>query len=329
MKRIEVLTGTCLALLGALSAAEYYYDNQKVSFVPKPKEIVAHESETREPPHATTLVSADEVVSTYLSGLKEGPEIERSVAVASLMDRLESPEYEKSVLSPSSSKLFIEAAQIVIDETKSEEPESVNLKSRIAEFVGTRLQGRAAYGKVVELGAAGLIPQDKLPGMMRRTGGRKSVEGIASIMKSTDNPKIISACAVALQDFRDPKLFGEVLERLDQTGMIDHPSQLPWISGKLLSEYVETAEATGLSRGAKVLRTRPSLTKDLVASLDRILEKGEEPTKQIAVEAVRKALVANVIPAEQGEKLLSGRTQTEGQAVLKAALPVKEDVKAQ
>lgn len=353
MNRIKVLSGTCVALLGALSAAELYYD-RPMPVPPVKKQII-------QAPKELQPVNADEVVSAYLAGLKEGPEIDRAVAVASLMDRLESAEFAKSPLGAEASDAFVTAAELVINETQSEEPESVLLKSRLAGFIAGRTRGgraqefvlkalqdgpeplreavvlrvgsptgvggRTVYAKLVELQTQ--IPGERLPQALRRTGGKKSVETIVALMKSTDNAKVISACVVALQDFRDPALLGQALERLEQTGALEQPSKLPWIGAELLMSHLETAEGTPLKRGVTAMRTRPSLAKKGAAALERAFQLGDAQTKQIASEAVRKALVAGVLSPEQGEKLLAGNSHPETPAVIKAALPSNEEVKAQ
>lgn len=313
MKKIHVVTGVSLALLGAMSGAELYFDNIRVES-PVKKELVAHEPETREPPHATMPVPVDEVVATYLSGLSEGPEVERSAAIGALLDRLESPEYAKAPLSNKASRDLIKAAEPALDE-------------RVVGFIAERARGKTAYAKIVEL--QDRIPAERLPHALRRAGGKRSVETIVGLMKSTDSPKVIAACALALQDLRDPKLMGTVLERLDETGMLDKPSRLPWIATDLLLGFIETAEGTDLSRGIRVLRTRPSMAGKSVAAFERAFEKGDAQTKQLAVEAVRKALVANVLTAEQGENLLAGHVEKGTPDVLKAELPSTKEVTEQ
>lgn len=353
MKKIQILSLTCLAVLGALSVAELHYD-RAVPTAPKPKGVV-------QPPE-NMPVSADEVVAAYLTGLTQGPEVDRTVAVASLMDRLESAEFAKAPISREASDAFVSAAELVLAQAQPE-PDGSQLGTRIAGFIAGRTKGekalsfvlktleqgpaerreavalrvgsptgvggKAVYAKLTELAERGVISYERLPSALRRTGGARAADAIVALMRSTDNVKVISACVVALQDLRDPALLSPALERLEQVGAIDQPGKLPWIASGLLLEHMAAAEGVELMRGVKVLRARPALARKGAAAFERALEKGDVQTKQLAVEAVRAALVAGVLSSEQGEKLLTGRANPQAEPVLKASLPSASEVKAQ
>jgi len=51
----------------------------------------------------------------------------------------------------------------------------------------------------------------------------------------------VTGCAIALQDYRDPALLGDVLDRLEQVGRLDSAGKMPWISAPLLDAFMKTA----------------------------------------------------------------------------------------
>lgn len=349
MRKVEIVAGGCIALLAIVGIGQLILDKQDVKPQPEVKQA---------PPAATQAeikpVTIDEVVETYLPSVTEGTDVGRQVALGSLLDELEGPEYGKAEMKPATSESLSKAAVAVIETTGTENAPSEELKARAAGFLAARthdqvsralvlkslasgsdevrkavaeglmnphaMSGRRVFAAVADAGGKGLIGGLELPGLLRRTGGKKAVEPIIAIMKSTDDAKVISACVIALQDIGEAAALGPSLERLEAVGMIDKPATLPWLSAQLFSKHMETAEGSALTRGIKAMRTRPSLVKRNLAAVTKALEKGDPDTRRAAAEAVKKAVVGKFIDAKSGEELLAGRLTVETEPVLKAEL---------
>jgi hypothetical protein len=174
------------------------------------------------------------------------------------------------------------------------------------------------YAKVRELADKGLIPDEILPAALRRTGGLKARDTLVTLMKSTDSAKLVDGCAIALQDYRDPALMGDILERLEAVGRLDTAGKMPWISAALLSEHMKTADKAQFRRGLTAMAARPGLSR--IEHLRKGLDSPDAETRRIAAVAVKKAVVAKVIDAQLGETMLAGRLQSETEPVLKAEL---------
>ena len=231
---------------------------------------------------------------------KEGMELRRR-AVGLLAGRIPSPTSKEYVLK-------------VMDEGPAE------LREEAISRVGTArgVRGPSVYAKVKELADKGLVPEEILPSALRRTGGMKAREALVTLMKSTDSAKLVGGCAIALQDYRDPALLGDVLERLEQVGRLDSAGRMPWISASLLDEHMMTADRAQFRRGITAMAARPALAK--TAQLKTGLDSTDVETRKIAAVAVKKAVIAKVIDAEAGEAMLAGRLQSETEPVLKAEL---------
>ena len=201
-----------------------------------------------------------------------------------------------------------------------EGPAEIRLEAlkRVGSPLGVR--GSAVYAKVVELGAKGLVPDAVYPSALRRTGGVKAKEALMTLMTSTDSAKLISGCAIALQDYRDAELIGKILERLEAVGMIESAGKMPWISPALLDEHMKSADKASFRRGMIAMATRPALVKTGIAHVEKGLQSPDADTRRFAAIAVKKAVVAKLIDAKQGETLLAGRLQVETEPVLKAEL---------
>jgi hypothetical protein len=180
------------------------------------------------------------------------------------------------------------------------------------------VRGPSVYAKVRELADKGLVPDELLPSALRRTGGLKARDPLVAILKSTDSAKLVNGCAIALQDYRDPALMGDVLERLEQVGRLDSAGKMPWISAPLLDAYMKTADKAQFRRGLMAMAARPGLAK--IEHLKTGLVSPDVETRKIAATAVKKAVIAKVVDAEEGEAMLAGRLQTETEPVLKAEL---------
>ncbi len=240
------------------------------------------------------------IVDKNADDSKEGAELKRR-AVGMLASRVASP----------TSKTFI--LKIMTDGPQDLRDEAV---ARVGSPRGVR--GPSVYAKVRELADKGLIPDELLPQALRRTGGLKARDTLTAIMKSTDSAKLVTGCAIALQDYREPALMGDVLERLEQVGRLDSAGKMPWISAPLLDAYMKTADKAQFHRGLAAMAARPGLAK--IEHLQKGLESPDAETRRIAAVAVKKAVVAKVIDAQRGETMLAGRLQTETEPVLKAEL---------
>ncbi|PIR16453.1 MAG: hypothetical protein COV48_09755 [Elusimicrobia bacterium CG11_big_fil_rev_8_21_14_0_20_64_6] len=199
-------------------------------------------------------------------------------------------------------------------------PAEVRLEAlkRVGSPSGVR--GRAVFAMVQELGERGLVPDEVYPAALRRTGGAKAKDGLVAIFTSTDSRTLINGCAISLQDYHDPELIGTILERLEQVGMIDSAGKLPWLSASLLNEHLKSADKAALRRGMIAISVRPSLSKLSIEHIEKGLQSPDPDTRRYAAIAVKKAVVAKVIEAQQGESLLAGRLQVETEPVLKAEL---------
>jgi hypothetical protein len=352
MNKTEIVAGSCIALLAAVSIGQLYLDK---TAQPQTQKQVKMEASVEPASQAEVKpVTVDEVIETYLSSINEGTDVGRQVALGSLLDELEGPEFGKSALKPESAESFANAAIAVVESSGAETSPSSELKDRVAGFLAARVRGpvsrdyvlktldqgspnardavlaglggplglggKSVYEKVQDLGAKGLINGESLPGVLRRTGGKKAIDPIIAIMKSTDNVKVISSCVIALQDIGEVSAVGPALERLEATGMIDKPKILPWISGALFSKYMETAQGSALSRGIKAMRSRPSLVKLGLPALEKGLAGADAETRRAAAEAIKKAVIAKHISAKIGEQMLAGRLSIETEPVLKAEL---------
>lgn len=244
-----------------------------------------------------TIVSA---LEKDVDGSKEGQELRRR-AVSLMAGRVPSPTAKEFVL-----KVMTDGPQ--------------DLREAAVARVGSPrgVRGPSVYAKVRELGDKGLIPDELLPSALRRTGGLKAREALVTLMKSTDSVKLIAGCAIALQDYRDPALMGEVLERLEQTGRLESGAKMPWISAALLDAHMKTAERAQFRRGLEAMAARPGLAK--LEHVRKGLESPDAETRRVAAVAVKKGVVAKVIDAHQGEEMLAGTLKTETEPVLKAEL---------
>lgn len=362
MKRMHIVTGGALVVLAGLAAGQLYLDRVPVPGLEDKTPPAEAPAASREPPAAAEPQGIDDVAAGFMQSLAHGSELDRSVAFESLLDELDGPDYARARLSPDAAQPLVEAAVQVVGETGSAGPESAALKERLASFIAGRTRsqasrdfvvkalkdgpqdlrlavlrsvgapqgviGRPVFEQIAALARAGAVPAELAVPAMRRTSAVRAKDAIVALMKSTDSAGVVSACAVTLQDYRDPALLGVALERLDQLGLLDHPSKLPWLSAQLLQKDLETADGPGLARGLKAIRTRPALAKDELAALEKGLERPE--LRELAVTAVRNAVVTKTLSSDEGEKLLAGKSDEKKPEVLKAELPSSQPaVKAQ
>ena len=125
-----------------------------------------------------------------------------------------------------------------------------------ADGVGPSLSRSEQFDKLVELAKTGPGTPD-LPEGLRKLGGKKGIDPILSLMRSTNDYKVVGACAIALQNYHDPKLLHDVFMRLDELGYLDKPAKLPWISKTLFAKYM--LESPDVTLGMRAVQSRPAL----------------------------------------------------------------------
>ncbi len=204
----------------------------------------------------------------------EGLELRRR-AVGLLAARLGSPAAKAYVLT-------------VLDQGPQDLREEVVSRAGGAQGV----HGPAVYAKVLELADKGLVPDSILPEALRRLGGRKARAQLLTLMNSTDSIKLVDGCAVALQDYREPALMGEVLARLEEVGGLER-ARMPWISASLLSDYLKTADDAGLRRGLLAMAARPALARE--EAVRRGLASADSQVQQAARDAERAGVAAKTL----------------------------------
>ncbi len=351
MKKMQIVAGSCIVLLAIVSIGQLYLDRQPNPRRDRPS---SKTDALIQVPAEINPVTVEELVETYRSSIEEGTQVSRQIALGSLLDELYGPEFAKSEIKPESGEAIAKAAIAVLQSSDADADPNQDLANRVAGFLASRthgqtsrdyvmttleqgpapvremllkhvgslhgIGGRAVFEKLQEFGAKGFLSGQALPRALARTGGKKAIEPIVSIMKSTDNFKMIASCVIALEDIGEPEALAPAFERLEAVGMIDKPETLPWISGRLFAKYLETARESGLSRAIKAMRTRPSLVRHGLPALAQGLSKGDAETRRTAAEAIKKAVVGRQLLAKRGEELLAGQLNVETEPVLKAEL---------
>ncbi|MDP3541195.1 MAG: hypothetical protein Q8T11_01855 [Elusimicrobiota bacterium] len=346
MNRLETAAGASLVALLAAGAGLKYQELSRLASTPPPLGHVQPRLQLETRPERTV----DAAIGAYVSAVEAAAGADKLVELGSLLSSLESPEFDGESIDPITAETL---ARTVVSGLESGEEDS-ELRRRAAGYLAARVPGRTSrefvlrtleegpveareaalkgvgsplgvrgssvYAKVKELGDRGLVSDSLLPSVLRRTGGIKAKEHLVALMNSTDSIRLIAACAVSLQDYRDPELIGAILERLEAVGMIDSAGKLPWLSPALLDEHLKSADRAGLRRGMMAMATRPSLVKTGIVHAEKGLQSPDPDTRRFAAVAVKKAVVSKLIDAQRGEALLAGRLQVETEPVLKAEL---------
>lgn len=349
MNRLEAVAGASLVALVAAGVGQKYTELSKLAATPPPAKNVLPKIQLETRPERTV----DAAIGAYLSGAEAAAEADKRVHLGSLLASLESPEFDGEELDSVTAESLAKAVVAVLEKGDAGE-EDVELRRRAVGFLAARVPGRTSrdfvlkameegpvevriealkrvgsplgvrgssvYAKVKELGEKGLVPDSVLPGVLRRTGGAKAKDVLLTMMTSTDSAKLIAGCAISLQDYRDPEIVGKILERLEAVGMIDGAGKLPWLSPALLDEHLKSADKASFRRGMMAMATRPVLVKTGIAHVEKGLQSPDPDTRRYAAVAVKKAVVAKIVDAKQGETLLAGRLQVETEPVLKAEL---------
>ncbi|MDE2490948.1 MAG: hypothetical protein KGM24_08870 [Elusimicrobia bacterium] len=346
MKRLAVASAAAVIAAAALWSGREFVRLDRLADTPPPDRATAAQVAADLP--GKTLDSA---VSSFLADSGDPASPERLIELGELAAKLDAPELAGADLEPEAAQALGESVGAILSHDPDDSPDGLELRRRAVRLLATRdpapssrdavlrvlddgpqvlrdealgdvgsprgVRGPAVYEKVLALSGKGLVPPDLLPEALRRTGGRKARPVLLGLLKSTDSFTLVSGCAVALQDYRDPDLVGGVLERLEAVGRLQ-PGKMPWLSAGLLERYLKTADRDGLRRGLTAMAVRPSLAR--VAPLQRGLDSADPATRRAAAQAVKKAVVAGTIPADQGEEMLAGRLKTETEPALKAEL---------
>lgn len=348
MNRIEAVAGIGVLALAAAGLGQKYVELKRQAQTPDPSKQIKPDVALESRPVSTL----DSAVHAFLANAEAAGDADRMVHLGELLAALDGPELIDDDFDPETAESLAKNVVAILEKDVDASKEGMELRRRAVGLLAARVpspaskeyvlkvmeegpqdlreeavarvgsprgvHGPSVYAKVRELGDKGLIPDEILPQALRRTGGLKARETLAALMKSTDSAKVINGCAVALQDYRDPALMGDVLERLEQVGRLDSAGKMPWISAALLDAHMKTADRPQFRRGLAAMAARPGLIK--IEHVRKGLESPDAETRKVAAVAVKKGVVAKVIDAQEGETLLAGTLKTETEPVLKAEL---------
>jgi hypothetical protein len=348
MNRIEAVAGISVIALAAAGLGQKYFELHRLAQTPDPMKSSRPELSAGIRP----VSSLDSAVHAFLANTENAADADRMVHLGELISALDGPEFTEDDFDADTAETLAKNVVAIVEKNTDDSKEGAELRRRAVGLLAARVaspaskafilkiltdgpqelreeavarvgsargvRGPAVYVKVRELADKGLIPEELLPSALRRTGGLKARDTLTAIMKSTDSAKLVTGCAIALQDYRDPALMGEVLDRLEQVGRLDSAGKMPWISAPLLDGYMKTADKAGFRRGVMAMAARPGLAK--IEQLQKGLGSPDAETRRIAAVAVKKAVIAKVVDAQQGETMLAGRLQAETEPVLKAEL---------
>jgi hypothetical protein len=348
MNRIEAFAGISLTAVVLGGLGHKYGELSKLAKTEPPSKVPPRLQAELRP-----VRTVDTAIASYLYNAEVAVEGDKIVNLGTLLSALESPEFDGEPIDAVTAESLGKTIVGIIDKL-SGDPQDVELRRRAAGFLAGRVSGKTSkefvlkemadgpaevrteifkrvgsplgvrgpsvYARVKELGDKGLVPDALLPSVLRRTGGLKAKDGLIALMSSTDNIKLMIGCAISLQDYRDSEVVGKILERLEQVGRLDSAGKMPWISPVLLDEHLKSADKTSFRRGMMAMAARPAMVKAGIAHVEKGLQSPDGDTRRYAAIAVKKAVVAKLIDAKQGETLLAGRLQVETEPVLKAEL---------
>jgi hypothetical protein len=348
MNRLEAAAGISVIALAAAGLGQKYMELRRLAQTPDPMKFAKPESVAELMPVSTL----DSAVHAFLANTESAADADKLVHLGEFIAALDGPDLIADDFDEETAESLSKNIVGILDKNPDNSKEGVELRRRAVALLASRVptatskafvlkvmeegpqdlreeavarvgsprgvRGPSVYAKVRELGDKGLIPDEILPQALRRTGGMKARDVLVSIMKSTDSAKLVTGCAVALQDYRDPAIMGDILERLEQVGRLDSAGKMPWISAPLLDTHMKTADKAQFRRGITAMASRPGLFK--IEHVQKGLESPDAETRRVAAVAVKKAAVAKVIDAQTGETMLAGRLTTETEPVLKAEL---------
>jgi|GEM_PF-1831539 len=350
MNRMEAVVGIGVIALVAVGVGQKYSELSKLAATPDPVRPERPQLAQQNPEGAVD--GFDAAAHAFIANTETASDTDKLVHLGELMAAIDGPTFETQDLDDDTAEAAAKAIVEALDNSPDNSKEGMELRRRAVALLAGRIpsptskayilrvmeegpqelreeaiarvgsprgvRGSAVYAKVKELADKGVVPDEILPSALRRTGGLKAREALVTLLKSTDSAVLVNGCAVALQDYRDPALLGDVLQRLEQVGRLDSTGRMPWISGSLLAEHMKTADREQFRRGLMAMAARPALAKS--EFLKTGLESTDVETRKIAAVAVKKAVIAKVMDAQTGEAMLAGRLQSETEPVLKAEL---------
>lgn len=348
MNRLEAVAGVSVLALAVAGLGQKYGELKRLAQTPDPQKQTTPELALETRPVSTL----DSAAQAFLANASAAGDADKMVHLGEFLAALDGPELIEDDFDPETAETVAKTIVSALGKDPDSSKEGAELRRRAVSLMAGRVpsptskeyvlkvmaegpqdlreaavarvgsprgvRGPSAYAKVRELGDKGLIPDELLPSALRRTGGLKARETLVTLMRSTDSAKLIGQCAVALQDYREPALLGEVLERLEQTGRLESGAKMPWISAALLDAHMKSADRPQFRRGLSAMAARPGLIK--LEHVQTGLESPDAETRRVAAVAVKKGVVAKVIDARMGETMLAGTLKTETEPVLKAEL---------
>lgn len=198
--------------------------------------------------------------------------------------------------------------------------ESVRLGALEAVGVTGAVRGGAVTEKALALARSEDVPDQLKPALLRRFLGKKAEPEIQALFESELSPAALKACAVALQDFNKPELMKGILSRLQAAGLLHDHRQMPWLSGKLLSEHIKTASNDELTVAIQIIKARPTLTRATVKALKTRLSDKEPGVRKMVAQLIPDAVGTKNLESEDGESMLVAQLQTEEDPAVKGAI---------
>jgi hypothetical protein len=233
----------------------------------------------------TRPVTAEETARGLLGALGSQDELTRRAAVSQLTETIVSHKALEEETREALSEALLLAHSSTEDEEFKEELGRLLIGkvggSRVAAFAVEHLgsstetvrsyiaqslitgatRGAQVRDKALELArGGGLRPQD-VPAVLRRYLGKKAEPELLSMLQLKLSPKALKAVIVEVQNLDKPELMGAVLARVEQEGWLSEEKRMPWLSGRLLSAHIMTANKEELVRAVAAVKRRPALAK--------------------------------------------------------------------
>lgn len=167
---------------------------------------------------------------------------------------------------------------------------------------------KALFEKGFEVAKSTAFPARWKATAYRRFLGRKAAEpALLELFQRDDlDAAALRSTAVELQNYGKPQVMGVVLGRLDEAGLLENSSRMPWISGKLLAKHIEASTGDELLTALRVVKRRPGLLDATQAAVHARLGDASPMVRR---------LVAKIIPEgidlPLGERVLTARLRVE------------------
>ena len=147
----------------------------------------------------------------------------------------------------------------------------------------------------------------------RRFLGRKAAEPVLLefFQREGLDGATLRETAVELQNYGKHEIMGQVLSRLDEAGLLENSSRMPWISGKLLAEHIRHSTGDELLTALRVVKRRNSLMQATVAAVQDRLGDASPLVRRLVAKMIPDGIASHDIDAASGELLLTARLQIE------------------